>query len=197
MRVLITGTPGVGKTTVCRAVAQVLRVKCVEAAAVLAGKPFTSWDPHSLTYDIVDVEAAREELAKELTGDYILDTHVLDIVDDVDRVFVLRKRPDVLFKDLADRRWPLHKILDNVWAELLDYIYVEARGKWGDIYQIDVTNRSSLQTAEAVVNCLRNGACIDEEVDWLAYSLKSGFLERLESISNRASLRRSSSRRGI
>ncbi len=98
MRVLITGTPGVGKTTVCRAVAQELRIKCVEVAAVLAGKPFTSWDPHSLTYDIVDVEAAREELAKELTGNYILDTHVLDIVDNVDRVFVLRKRPDVLFK---------------------------------------------------------------------------------------------------
>ncbi|MFP3266571.1 MAG: adenylate kinase family protein [Thermoproteus sp.] len=193
MRVLITGTPGVGKTTVCRIAAQRLGVRCVEAAAVLAGKPFTSWDPYSLTYDIIDVDAARRELSRELAGDYILDTHVLDLVGDVDRVFVLRKRPDVLLRDLSGRDWPLHKILDNVWAELLDYIYVEARDRWGRVHQIDVTDRSSLETADAVVDCLKGGVCIDERVDWLSYSLESGFLERLESISNRTSSRRSSS----
>ncbi len=193
MKVLLTGTPGVGKTTICRKLARMLNVKCVEVAALLAGKPFTMWDPSSLTYDIVDVEAARRELERELGSDYVLDTHVLEVVADVDRVFVLRKRPDVLFKDLSARGWPLAKVVENVWAEVLDYIYIEARSRWGDVAQLDVTDRTSDQTAEIIIKCLKEGTCLSDSIDWLGYSLETGFLEVLESISNRTSSRRSSS----
>lgn len=194
MRILLTGTPGVGKTTICRKLAERLHIKCIEVAELLAGKPYTKWDPYSLTYDIIDIEAARRELEKELGLDYILDTHVLDLVGDVERAFVLRKRPDVLYRDLSARGWPIHKIVDNVWAEVLDYIYVEARSRWSDIIQLDVTNRTSDQTADVIARCINGGVCINDEVDWLEYSLESGLLEELEAISNRISSRRSSSR---
>ncbi|MEZ0248917.1 MAG: adenylate kinase family protein [Thermoproteus sp.] len=197
MRVLITGTPGVGKTTSCRELSGLLGVRCIEVAALLAGRPFTKWDPYSLTYDILDVEAARRALEEEMAGDYIVDTHVLDLIGgDVDYVFVLRKRPDVLFKELKGRGWPLHKVVDNVWSEILDYIYLQAREKWGRIYQIDVTEKSTGQTVDAMVKCIRGVACPDDEVDWLQYSLETGLLDKLEAIANRASSRPSSSPRG-
>ncbi|MEL9989791.1 MAG: adenylate kinase family protein [Thermoproteus sp.] len=196
MRVLITGTPGVGKTTACRELSRLLGAKCIEVAALLAGRPFTRWDPYSLTYDILDAEAARRVLEGEMTGDYIVDTHVLDLIGDVDYVFVLRKRPDVLFRELKGRGWPLHKVVDNVWSEILDYIYLQAKERWRRIYQIDVTEKSTHQTVDVMVKCIRGFVCPDDEVDWLQYSLETGFLDELEAIANRASLRPSSSPQG-
>lgn len=185
MRVLITGTPGVGKTTICRGLAEALGARCIEVASLLAGKEFTLWDPTSQTYDILDINRARRLLQTELVGDYIIDTHVLELLenDDVERIFVLRKRPDILYEELARRGWPIKKILDNVWAEALDYILVRAKERWDQLVQLDVTYRRPDQTVELIRRCITNGECIHEDVDWLEYINENGFVELLERLS--------------
>lgn len=181
MRILITGTPGVGKTTICKLLAARLGVKCIGVAELLAGTQFTKWDPHSLTYDIVDVDGARRLLQEVLAGDHVVETHVVELLPSRDySAFVLRKRPDVLLRDLSARPWPRHKILDNVWAEVLDYVYIKTRELFAEVHQIDVTHRKPEEVAAMIEACAVRRRCVDEEVDWLEYAASSGLLEELE-----------------
>lgn len=181
MRILITGTPGVGKTTVCRILSSLIGVPCITIADLLAGRDFTSWDPEADTYDVLDVEAAREYLASFLAGDHIADTHVLEVLPSRGYLaFVLRKRPDALMRDLLRRGWRMRKVLDNVWAELTDYVYVQAKGLFKALRQIDVTERGPEEVAAVISKCVAGGGCIDEEVDWLEYATRSGLMESLE-----------------
>nr|KJR74217.1 MAG: adenylate kinase [Thermoproteus sp. AZ2] len=181
MRILITGTPGVGKTTICRLLAARLGVKCIGVAELLAGTRFTKWDPYSMTYDVVDVEGAREMLREVLVGDHVVETHAVELLPSRDySAFVLRKRPDVLLRDLSARPWPRHKILDNVWAEVLDHVYVKARELFAEVHQIDVTHRRPEDVVAVIEACALHRQCVDEEVDWLEYAASSGLLDELE-----------------
>ncbi|MEM0463966.1 adenylate kinase family protein [Pyrobaculum sp.] len=182
-KALITGTPGVGKTTQCRKLAAYLGVKCVTAGEALRGTPFVRYIPELDTYEIVDMEKAKEVVHLAVgTGD-VVDTHIIELSPDPDVVVVLRKAPDVLYKELKDRKWPTKKILDNVWAEILDIVYVEASSRWPWAVQIDVTHRTPDETFEIIRRCVAEAKCVGDEVDWLDYAERSGFLSFIERLS--------------
>lgn len=135
--------------------------------------------PELDTHEIVDVEAARRHVHKAAAPGTVVDTHVVDLPPDPELVIVLRKAPDVLYRELSSRGWPQRKVIDNVWAEILDVVYTEARGRWGRVYQIDVTRRDPQDTFELIRRCVL-GECPNDEVDWLTYSEETGFLQFIE-----------------
>jgi adenylate kinase len=182
-KALITGTPGVGKTTHCRKLAEVLSTRCVTVGEVLANTPYVVYIPELATYEISDLARAAEVVCRAVAPGDVVDTHVVELSPDPEAVVVLRKAPDVLFRELVDRGWPLKKVLDNVWAEMLDVVYVKARERWPWAVQIDVTKRSRDETFEAIRRCVVGGGCLDEAVDWLSYAERSGFLEFIERLS--------------
>jgi len=181
-RVFITGTPGVGKTTQCKRLAPLLHTECISLGEALLSSPYVKYVPHLDTYEIVDMERAKRYVKPLLSKGRVLETHVVELVDDVDVVFVLRKAPDVLYAELAKRGWPTRKVVENVWAEMLDVVYVAARERWGKVFQIDVTRRSPEETSALLMKCL-SGECVDEKVDWLSYAERSGFLDFIERLS--------------
>lgn len=182
-RVFITGTPGVGKTTQCIKMAASLKSRCVSAGEILYGTKYVRHIEELATYEIIDLEGAKEYIHSLLRPGDVFETHVVDLSPDPQVVFVLRKAPDVLFRELAGRSWPLKKILDNVWSEILDVVYVQARERWGRVYQVDVTHRDPEETHKTLLRCVEEGVCIDEEVDWLGYAEATGFLDFIESLS--------------
>lgn len=182
-KALITGTPGVGKTTHCRKIAEVLKSKCVTVGEILANTPYVIYIPKLATYEIIDLASAAEIVRRAVGPGDVVDTHVVELSPDPEAVVVLRKAPDVLFRELVDRGWPLKKVLDNVWAEMLDVVYVKAREKWSGAVQIDVTKRSHGETFEAIRRCVVGDNCIDEAVDWLSYAERTGFLDFIERLS--------------
>jgi adenylate kinase len=182
-RALITGTPGVGKTTQCRKLAQWLSAPCVTVGELLMKTPFVRYLPELDTYEVVDPHGARALVYEVAKPGSVVDTHVVELSPDPEVVVVLRKAPDRLYEELKERGWPLRKILDNVWAEMLDVVYTKALERWGNVAQIDVTWRTPEETFELLKLCIGEKNCRRDKVDWLSYAEEKSFLDFIERLS--------------
>jgi adenylate kinase len=139
MRVALTGTPGPGKTTVADRLETDLEVvhlnEQIEVHGLTAGVDADrgSW--------IADLDAVREWSAGR--DDVLVESHLAHRID-VDRVVVLRCRPDELERRLRERGEPAAKAAENAEAEALDLVLAEAVDAHGEaaVYEIDTTGRA-------------------------------------------------------
>jgi len=156
MRAAITGTPGVGKTTATGLVdtdLDVIHLNDLVREEDLTGGTDTERD--SL---VVDLEAVSERL--EGREDILVESHVAHHLD-VDRVIVLRCRPETLEARLLDRGETDAKAAENAEAEALDVILSEAADRHGleSVYEIDTTGRTPASVAADI------GAALEGERD--------------------------------
>lgn len=137
----ITGTPGVGKTTV----AEILKKKGYKVASVndLARK-----------YDcieevegefVVDMEKLREKFSENL--DFI-EGHLSHFLSD--KCVVLRCNPLILKKRMKSKGWDEEKILENLESELIDQILVEALEVCSEVHEIDTTDKTPEEVADLI-----------------------------------------------
>lgn len=121
MKVAITGTPGVGKTTVAREVGALLHLQHIEIA-----KFAREWGAVIEEEDgtlIVDEDILKERI--DAMDDVVIDSHFSEIFN-VDYVFVLRCEPKILYERLKERGYSLQKVKENVLAEILDSCLINA-----------------------------------------------------------------------
>ena len=72
----------------------------------------------------------------------------------VDLIVVLRCRPSVLAARLAERKYPKAKVQENVEAEALDVILIEAAETGRPLLEIDTTDKSVDEVVEAMEEIL-------------------------------------------
>jgi len=139
MRVAVTGTPGVGKTTATEGLSTDLDVLHLNDLVRDAG--LTEGTDEARGSLVVDLEAVSARL--EGREDLLVESHVAHHLD-VDRAIVLRCRPDVLERRLLDRGEGEAKAAENAEAEALDVILSETVERQGvdATYEIDTTERS-------------------------------------------------------
>lgn len=139
MRVAVTGTPGVGKTTATEGLSTDLDVLHLNDLVRDAG--LTEGTDEARGSLVVDLEAVSARL--EGREDLLVESHVAHHLD-VDRAIVLRCRPDVLERRLLDRGEGEAKAAENAEAEALDVILSETVERQGvdSTYEIDTTDRS-------------------------------------------------------
>jgi adenylate kinase len=99
---------------------------------------------------IADIDGLSQYV-EQLSGDAILEGHISHLLP-VDRIIVLRASPEVLRKRLEARGWSKAKIEENLEAEALDVILVEAleRSDEVDVYEVDTTAMSPEMVADAI-----------------------------------------------
>ena len=151
MLVALTSTPGVGKTTV----AEILRARGyrVESVSELAEK-FDCIIGEEDDSKIVDVEELAEKLESPEDEVVILEGHLSHLLNP-DRVIVLRCNPIVLKERLESKGWSEEKVLENVEAELIDAILVEAMEECREVYEIDTTDLSPKEVADSIEEILK------------------------------------------
>jgi len=80
---------------------------------------------------------------------------------------VLRTSPKVLKDRLAKRGYSEKKIRENLEAETLDVILVEAVEWCDQVHEIDTTQRSAEETADLVTKIIRGEAKLPPgKIDW-------------------------------
>lgn len=167
-KILITGTPGVGKSEICRGVSRELGIPCIEVNRLVSPSRLR-YVPELDTYDVVDWEGALEDVARGLPERYVAATHAPQLLSRArpDAVFVIRRRPDLLYEVLRSRGWPMSKVAENVLAEYLDVVLGAAAELGSPVYQIDASDKTVEDVVSIVVSCARLGECVNEEVDWI------------------------------
>lgn len=167
MRILITGTPGTGKSSVAREIGRrkgwvVVRLgELAERAGCVIGEEGEK---------IADVRKLGRAALRELRGkrDAVVEGHLgCEFSLPLDYVFVLRTHPEELRKRMGRRRYPARKIRENLMAEMLDYCtQVAAKHYKVPILEVDTTNRTAGQAAERIIAFLEGKVKKLDKVDW-------------------------------
>ena len=179
--ICITGTPGVGKTSVSKKVAALLNGRVIDVRSlVIKEKLFFSYDEYRETY-IVNEDVLRDHLKKMLMKDRrqgttsIIDTHLLGALRDldIDFIVVLTCDPLILFNRIMSKNVSLRKAVENVVSEFLNQILVEAYKTFSidRILVMDTSCKSIDAVAKEIVDIINSknlqinkGAL--KQVDW-------------------------------
>jgi adenylate kinase len=145
MRIAVTGTPGVGKTSACSLVKSVHVVHVndlVEKFDVVTG-----YDRKRKTKE-VDVSKLAKAVAG-MEGDMLLEGHFSHMLRP-DLAIVLRCSPKVLEKRLRKKGWDEKKIRENVEAEAVDVVLIEALENVPEVCEVDTSDKKPGEVAKAI-----------------------------------------------
>ena len=149
MLVALTGTPGVGKSTVSKILAHRFSVIDIHSYAKEHGL-FEEYDEEAGSYD-VDVEKLNDAIMSEHLDDEVtfLDGHLSHFVD-CDMIIVLRCEPRKLSERLKARGYDDNKVRENVQAEVLDVILGESIDSGIRTYEIDCSDMTPDEVADRI-----------------------------------------------
>lgn len=144
--ILITGTPGTGKSTMTEALlAQAPSLRTVDISKLVQDKQLHSgWDDEYQTY-VLDEERLLDELEDELEpGGVVIEYHAAELFPErwFDLVLVLRCENSVLYQRLENRAYSAKKLQDNVEAEIMQVILDEAREAYAEEIVIELPSNT-------------------------------------------------------
>ncbi len=122
--------------------------------------------------DEIDIEGLARRLPATEAVTTLLVGHFSHLLP-VDLAIVLRCHPETLRRRLEAQGWLAGKVQDNVEAEAVDYVTIEAVESGREVCEVDTTQRSIPQVADAVEGILtgRRGDFPPGKVDWSAVIL--------------------------
>jgi adenylate kinase len=150
MKLALTGTPGTGKSTVADMVDAGFKV--VHLNELIKDGYSEGFDDEKKCW-IADIDKLSD-FTNGLKGDHILEGHVSHLLP-ADAAIVLRASPEALRRRLNDRGWGEAKIRENIEAEALDIILVEALSYNKKVYEIDTTYMTPMQVRDAILEVIR------------------------------------------
>ncbi len=184
--ILVTGTPGVGKTTVSHKLASKLNARYIGVTELVKKQQLiTGIDENRQTY-VADTEKVSKQLQQIIAnsqGRVIIEGHyAVDVVPkkDVNTAFVLRRDPRELKNVLEKRGYKEKKLWENLAAEILDVCLWDALSALGTdkVCEIDVSGKTTETVAEEMMQVLeKRKDCKVGIVDWLGKLESEGQLE--------------------
>ncbi|RLE84864.1 MAG: kinase [Thermoprotei archaeon] len=183
--IVITGTPGTGKTSLAYLLAEKLEYRVISLGEFAKEKNLiTKYIKHLDSYD-VDLEAMKKALKEEVKpGEtVIVEGHVVDVIpaEFVELAIVLRLNPLELEKRLRDRGYKKEKIIANVQSEILDSCLVDAIANFGEekVFELDTTGKNLNEILEEAIEIIKKRKNYKPgQVDWLNFLEKENLLER-------------------
>jgi adenylate kinase len=189
--ILVTGTPGVGKTTISHKLASKLDALYIGITELVKKqKLITSVDEDRQTL-IADTEKVSKQLQETIAktaGNIIIEGHyAADVVPkkDVNTVFVLRRDPRELKDALEKRGYEEKKLWENLAAEILDVCLLDTLSACGSdkVCEIDVSGKTVETVVEEMMLMLeKKKDCRFGIVDWLGKLENEGQFEFLQKI---------------
>ena len=180
--IIISGTPGCGKTSVARKISSLIDAEIISLNELAISDKFSfEFDKERDTY-IVDFEIflpfILDKINEIKNHNYkylIIESHFSDIIpnDYIDFVFILRCDPDKLIKRLKEKNYNIKKIMENVQAEILgnSVNYFLQKKLTSTLFEIDTTKLSIESVAKIIIDIIIDKKDVDNyyvgKIDWL------------------------------
>lgn len=161
MKILVTGTPGVGKTTFSSCISKKFKIPHIEISKYIEENNL--YEEYSEVYKslLFDDKTVKESLEKHVLGreSYIIDTHSCGMVEEAafDLVFLLTAPIEVLYKRLKERGYDEDKIKENVECEIFGVVREEVEDLFGERYYIIGEEGLTLEEAVKIIGKNMNG----------------------------------------
>jgi adenylate kinase len=173
---VVTGTPGVGKTRVSTALADRLGGRYISLSDIVTRENLQLYVDSKRDTVVADVSRLAERVShviNESSGDVVVEGHFAPEVvasDVVTYVFVLRADPDTLRQRLRERGYAEGKVLENVASEVLDVCLVDAVARYGEarVDEVDVTDKEIPEVVDEILQVVDGRRTATRgTVDWL------------------------------
>ena len=189
--IVISGTPGCGKTSVSKKIAERLNAKVISLNKLAISKKLSPEYDNDRETKIIDTNGFLpilkdeiERIQKNNPDFLIIEGHFSDIVPEryINYAFILRCDPDELYKRLEKKGYPLKKIQENIQAEILGNCvnYFIEKGTKLPSFEIDTTNKNIGTIVKMII-----GVVVENEnaenykvgnIDWLEKLFKENRL---------------------
>ncbi len=170
MRILITGTPGAGKSEIAKELSKLTgwEVILISEAAEAARAVKTS--KNGKTVSLPKLYAYLNPILMN-KGDVIFEGHLgCEIPCSADLVVVVRTHPKELEKRMKKRGYYKEKIDENIMAELLDYCYQLSEKNYEcKIVELDTTGRTAEESAQRIYDYMNGEISALDDVSWEIY----------------------------
>ncbi|WP_104838145.1 adenylate kinase family protein [Methanococcus maripaludis] len=173
MIIAITGTPGVGKSTVSKLLFEKLQLKgkdiaCINITEIVSKEGFYLEKDVEMDSYVVDFDKLNEYIRSIKTEDIILDGHVSHYLNP-DYIVVLRANPLLIKNRLESRKYLPKKVKENVEAELLDVCLIESIEKNDEskIFEIDCSEKGPENIVNEILMFLDSKNPEYGNVSWL------------------------------
>ena len=184
--IIVTGTPGTGKTALSRALAKALGARYINLTQFVFERKLHSGIDRERRTKIMDLARTRSSLRRELravTVPVVVDTHTPEGIvprEMVRQVFVLRCHPKVLEARLRAKKWKAKKIRENVLAEIVDSCLTAAVKQygWRKVIQLDTSRMSVRRSAGMIKSAILGKLGRRIKVNWLERLEREGLLDR-------------------
>ncbi|OGD46022.1 hypothetical protein A3K69_08040 [Candidatus Bathyarchaeota archaeon RBG_16_57_9] len=171
----MTGTPGTGKTTFSRLLADRVGATHIELSMYAIDHGFARERDVERDTAVVDLDALRAGISEllESGGVHVLDGHYAHEVAPPDKtraVFVLRRAPWLLLEELLGRGYRDGKAWENVEAEIIGVCLSEALDLFraDDVCVLDTSGATPESTLESGLATLE-GKSVCDDVDWVGH----------------------------
>lgn len=148
MAIIVTGTPGTGKTTIARMIAKKLMFRYIDTNKIIKKKRLSVFYDKKRKTKVVDEKKLAIELIKIINRNdkVVVDGHLSHFIPRKRVSFCIVTRCDlnILRQRLEKRRYNKEKIRENLDAELFEVILNEALERKHNVYVIDTSNKKSI-----------------------------------------------------
>ncbi|KAJ3057418.1 hypothetical protein HK097_007597 [Rhizophlyctis rosea] len=131
--ILVTGTPGTGKTTTSELIALAVGFQHIEVGKLVKEKQLHNGFDEEFQSWLLDEDKVVDELEPIMQeGGKIIDHHGCDFFPErwFDLVVVLRTDNSVLYPRLKKRNYNTNKITENIECEIMEVVVEEARASY-------------------------------------------------------------------
>jgi adenylate kinase len=173
---VVTGTPGVGKTRVSKVLAERLEGLYISLTDIVKGENLRLYADSERDTVVADLRVLSDRVSNiisESSCDVVVDGHYASEVvssEVVSYAFVLRIEPDKLRQRLRERGYSKGKVLENLASEVLDVCLFDAVARYGveKVDEIEVTYKDVDEVIEEILAVLNGRTKAKSgKVDWL------------------------------